>query len=113
MTLQKFVGIAEISIIATEIFQFQDKFAWRYLFTSVRVLDANNPNTIDTERFYVWSDSADSAYQIAIKFVYRIVGDPIDPAIDNIGGGRYDAEVDPQVKVIVCDNYQEWYDWVN
>lgn len=113
MASQKFVGLAEISIIGTDVFKYEDKTAWRYLFTSTRVLDTNNPDTVDTERFYVWADCPDAAYLIAIGFVYRMVNSPIDPCIDNIGGGRYDAEIDTQTRVIEFDNYNDWYDAVN
>ena len=105
---QRFLGLAEISLIGTDTYRFQDKFAFRYHFSSWKAVNREQ-GLIETDRFYVWADAVDSAYSIAVKHVYRALNEPYQPEVDSgEGGSLFEADYDEQHREIILDNIEDW-----
>lgn len=110
---KQFLGLAEISLIGTDTFKYQDKVAFRYCFQTWRALNPSENDLVDTDRFYVWADSPDAAFKLAVDYVYRELNAPYDDAIQpGEGGSRYDGELDEQHREIILDSLDDWYDVV-
>lgn len=110
---KQFLGLAEISLIGTDTFRYQDKVAWRYHFSSWKALNPAENDLVDTDRFYVWASSPDVAFKLAVDYVYREHNSRPDDAIQSgEGGSRYSGELDEQHREIILDSLEDWYDVV-
>ena len=110
---KQFLGLAEISLIGTDTYKYQDKVAFRYHFATWRALNPSESDLVDTDRFYVWADSPDVAFKLAVDYVYRPLNSRFDEAIQpGEGGSRYDGELDEQHREIILDSLEDWYDVV-
>jgi hypothetical protein len=112
--MQKFLGLAELNLIGTDTYRFEDKFAHRYCFQSARVVTRGGEQLLETNRFYVWGESIDTVYKIAVDHMFAPINSVPHDCVDyGEGGGLYDAEIDEQHKEIIIDNYDDWYKLMN
>jgi hypothetical protein len=107
--MQKFLGLAEINLIGTCTYRFGEKFAHRYCFNSARVIQHGGEQMLQTDRFYVWAEAADTAYKIAVNHVYRAPNQRYHGAVDpGEGGSLYNCEIDEQHKEVQIYNEKDW-----
>jgi hypothetical protein len=107
--MDKFLGLAEINLIGTCTFKFEDKIAFRYAFSSARVIEHGGEKMLQTDRFYVWAEAVDTAYKIAVDHVYRALNQRYHGAVDpGEGGSLYNCEIDEQHKEVQIDNERDW-----
>lgn len=111
---EAFLGLAELNLIGTDTYRFKEKFAHRYCFQSARVIDHGGTKMLETDRFYVWAESIDTAYKIAVDHMYRDKNKIPHDAVDRgEGGSLYEQEIDEQHKEIILDSYDDWYKLMN
>ena len=111
---QAFLGLAELNLIGTDAYRFKDKIAHRYCFQSARVIDHGGRKMLETDRFYVWGESVDTVYKIAVDHMYRDKNAiPHDQVDRGEGGSLYEQEIDEQHKEVNVDSYDDWYKLMN
>lgn len=112
--MQKFLGLVELNLIGTDTFRFKEKFAHRYCFQSARVVEHVGQKMLETDRFYVWGESIDTVYKIAVDHIFRPLNSVPHQRVDSgEGGGLYHAEINEQHKEIEIDNEDDWNKLIN
>jgi len=106
---EQYLGLGGIELIGTDTFKYKNQTAFRYCFQTWKVFNIQD-NTIETDRFYVWADSVDKAYKIAVDHVYREHNARHHEAVDSgEGGGRYEVDLNEQHREVEVETEEQWY----
>ncbi len=107
--IEQYLGLGGIELIGTDTFKYKENTAFRYCFQTWKVFNIQE-NLIETDRFYVWADSVDKAYKIAVEHVYREHNAPYHEAVDSgEGGGRYEVDLNEQHREVEVETEEQWY----
>ena len=111
--MEKFLGLAELNLIGTDTYRFKHKCAHRYCFQSARVVTRGGQDLLETDRFYVWGESIDTVYKIAVDHMFASINSIPHNCVDyGEGGSLYEAEINEQHREIELDNEKDWDDLV-